>query len=129
MARKGWNSLSPAYRARIEKAGLTQKDYEAGTSLSRARGHANTPENPRSYDPNKYKKYAAERKRLTAQVEQRKQDVFGDSERWNRGRSDRAIREKPPSLKLMRWALAATDQEIADAIREDPETYRFLMYH
>jgi len=129
MARKGWNSLSPAYRARIEKAGLTQADYEAGTSLTRARGHANTPERPRSYDPAKYQQYNSKRKQLTSQVEQRKQQVFSDSPRWDRGRSDRAIREKPPSLKLMRWALAATDQEIADAIREDPETYRFLMYH
>lgn len=129
MARKGWNSLSPAYRARIEKAGLTQADYEAGTSLTRARGHANTPERPSRYDPAKYQKYNTERKRLIALVEQRKQDVFGDSVRWNRQRSDRAIREKPPSLVHMRWALQASDEEIYDAIREDPETYRFLMYH
>lgn len=129
MARKGWLALTPAYRARIEKAGLTQADYEAGTSLTRARGHANTPERPRSYDPQKYQKYNAERKRLTGLVEQRKQDVFGDSVRWDRGKSDRAIREKPPSLALMRWALAATDEEIYDAIREDPETYHFLTYH
>jgi len=129
MARKGWDSLTPAYRKRIEKAGLTQADYEAGTSLTRARGHANTPERPRSYDPAKYQKYNATRKQLTQQVEQRKQEVFGNAARWSRGRSDRIIREKPPSLKLMRWALNASDEELADAIREDPETYRFLGYH
>ena len=129
MARKGWDALSPAYRARIEKAGLTRADYEAGTSLTRARGHANTPERPSSYDPAKYQKYNQERKRLIGLVEQRKQQVFGDRVRWDKGRSDRAIREKPPSLKLMRWALNASDEEIFDAIREDPETHRFLMYH
>jgi hypothetical protein len=129
MARKGWNSLSPAYRARIEKAGLTQADYEAGTSLSRARGHANTPENPRSYDPQKYQKYNTKRSQLTQKVEQRKQELFGDSPRWNKERSDRAIREKPPSLALMRWALEASDEDIINAIRQDPDTYRFLCYH
>lgn len=129
MARKGWNSLSPAYRARIEKAGLTQADYEAGTSLTRARGHANTPERPSSYDPQKYQKYNAKRSTLTRQVEQRKQELFGDRPRWNKERSDRAIREKPPSLALLRWALEASDEDILDAIRESPETYRFLGYH
>lgn len=129
MARKGWNSLSPSYRDRIEKAGLTQADYEAGTSLTRARGHANTPERPSSYDPKKYQKYDAERTRLTNRVEQRKQEIFGDRPRWDRGKSDRAIREKPPSLALMRWAIDADDEELFDAIREDPETYQFLCYH
>ena len=129
MARKGWNSLSPAYRARIEKAGLTRADYEAGTPLSRARGHAQTPEHPRSYDPQKYQKYDAERTRLTRLVEQRKEQVFGNSKRWSRTRSDRAIREKPPPLTLLRWALNADDEEIYNAIREDPETYQFLSYH
>ncbi len=129
MARKGWNSLTPAYRARIEKAGLTRADYEAGTSLTKARGHANTPERPSSYDPNKYQKYNTERNRLYAKVEQRKQELFGDRPRWDRGRSDRTIREKPPSLALMRWALEASEEEIIDAIREDPETFRFLCYH
>lgn len=129
MARKGWNSLSPSYRARIEKAGLTQKDYEAGASLSKARGHANTPENPRSYDPQKYQKYNTVRNQLISQVEQRKEQLFGDRARWSKTRSDRAIREKPPSLAQMRWALQASDQEIVDAIREDPETWQFLTYH
>jgi len=129
MARKGWNSLSPAYRARIEKAGLTQKDYEAGTPLSRARGHAQTPEHPRSYDPQKYQKYNAERTRLTGKVEQRKAELFGNRPRWDKEKSDRAIREKPPSLANMRWALDADDEDILDAIREDPDTYHFLMYH
>lgn len=129
MARKGWDALSPAYRARIEKAGLTRADYEAGTSLTRARGHANTPERPSRYDPAKYQKYAAERRRLTAAVEDRKRELFGDRPRWNKERSDRAIREKPPSLKLLRWALEADENELIDAIRESPETYRFLGYH
>lgn len=129
MARKGWNSLSPSYRARIEKAGLTQADYEAGASLTKARGHSQTPERPRSYDPQKYQKYNTERNKLIAKVEQRKQELFGDKARWNKGKSDRVIREKPPSLAQMRWALEADDGEILDAIREDPEAWRFLTYH
>jgi hypothetical protein len=129
MARKGWASLSPSYRARIEKAGLTQADYEAGTSLSRARGHANTPERPSSYDPAKYQKYNSKRKQLTQQVEQRKEQLFNDRPRWDKGKSDRAIREKPPSIAMLKWALNASEEDIVDAIREDSETYRFLCYH
>jgi len=129
MARKGWDALKPSYRQRIINAGLTRADYEAGGSLKKARGHENTPERPSSYDPTKYQKYNAERKRLIGLVEQRKENLFGDRVRWNRQRSDRAIREKPPSMKNLRWALTAEESEIIDAIREDPETYRFLMYH
>lgn len=129
MARKGWDALTPGYRQRIINAGLTRADYEAGGSLKKARGHEHTPERPTSYSPNKYQKYHAERKRLTGLVEQRKEDLFGNSERWKKERSDRIIREHPPSMKNLRWALTADESEIVNAIREDPEAFRFLMYH
>lgn len=38
--RKGWADLGPAYRARLEKRGVTEADYENPFfSLQRARGH------------------------------------------------------------------------------------------
>jgi len=129
MARKGWDSLSPGYRARIEKAGLTRADYEVGQSLQKARGHANTPEHPRQFDASKYPKYASERRRLTSQVEQKKHRIFSGGPKWNPNKSRAHIRDKPPSMKLLRWAINADEQDILNAIREDPETFYFLGYH
>lgn len=129
MARKGWQSLSADYRRRMERAGMTQQDYEAGHSLQKARGHANTPENPRSYDAQKYQKYHSERTRLERELNDRKQQLFGGSVRWDDNRSKYNIREYPPSLKDIRWAVAADDEELLDAFRESPQEYAWLGYH
>lgn len=42
MARKSWDELSPSYRARLERKGITREAHASGTSLQRARGHGNT---------------------------------------------------------------------------------------
>jgi hypothetical protein len=39
MARKGWDALSDAYRARLQGNGITESAYESGASLHKARGH------------------------------------------------------------------------------------------
>lgn len=129
MARKGWDSLSPGYRKRIESAGLTRADYEAGQSLQRARGHANTPEHPKKFDASKYPRYATERRRLTRDVEQKKHRIFGGGPKWNPLQSRTHVKDKPPPMKLLRWAVNASDEDIRDALREDPETFYFLGYH
>ena len=129
MARKGWEALSAAYRKRLEKSGISRADYEGGASIKKARGHGITPERPIGYNPQQYPQYSQRRSSLERQVQARKEQVFGNSARWEAGRSMRAIREKPPSMALLRWALQASDEEIYDAVREDPETYRFLTYH
>lgn len=38
MARKGWESLSEPYRARLKRQGITRPAYEGGASLHKARG-------------------------------------------------------------------------------------------
>jgi len=58
------DSLTPAYRRRLERGGVTRKEYESGASLSGARGHAATPERPTRAD-NK-PGYAGYRKRQDA---------------------------------------------------------------
>lgn len=40
--RKPWDQLSPSYRARLVRAGVTQAAHEAGTALTKARGHQYT---------------------------------------------------------------------------------------
>lgn len=127
--RKGWDALSADYRGRMERAGMTRGDYEAGQSLQKARGHAATPERPSGYDAKKYPQYAAERAKLTRQLEQKKLDIFGGNKRWDAQRSSRNLREKPPSLAKIRWALAASEEEIYNAVRSGEADYRFLGYH
>lgn len=129
MARKGWQSLSAGYRQRLEKAGISQQDYDSGVSIQKARGHGQTPENPRNYDPVDYPIYHTERERLIQELEDRKRELWGDSPRWDERKAARNIREYPPSLQQMRWAVQATDEEIMDAIREAPQDYAWLGYH
>jgi hypothetical protein len=129
MARKGWDDLSPGYRSRLERGGISRNDYDRGESLGKARGHGATPENPRSYDPTKYQKYHAERTKLERDLEQRKQQLYGGSARWDAKRSRQNVREYPPSLQRLRWAMNADDEELLDAIREAPGEYAWLGYH
>jgi len=58
-----WSKLSPAYRARLERGGLTRSDYLAGVPLSAARGHSQTPERPErvKWAPERYAKYTAKK--------------------------------------------------------------------
>lgn len=42
--RKGWDAISPGYRSRLEKAGITEQAYNSGASIKKGRGHSNTPE-------------------------------------------------------------------------------------
>lgn len=128
--RKPWNQLSPTYRARLEKAGITAEQFAAGASIKAARGHEKTPERPTQYNPQQFPTYAAKRQRLTAQLEQKKERVFGGSPRWNGERSHKWIRERPPSIAHLRWAVnEATDEDFYNAIREGPEAFTFLGYH
>lgn len=51
-----WGNLSPPYRARLERKGISQSQYESGASLKAARGHERTPESRKDYlrNPGKY---------------------------------------------------------------------------
>ena len=37
---RNWNSLTPSYKKRLERSGLTKSKYESGADLRAARGHA-----------------------------------------------------------------------------------------
>lgn len=65
-SRKGWQQLSPGYRNRLTKAGITKSQYESGASLAKARGHSETPEHglrEAVRNPRKYRKYINKRTR------------------------------------------------------------------
>lgn len=54
-----WKRLSADYRGRLARQGISQADYEAGASLSHARGHGKTPEHPSQAirNPERYQEY------------------------------------------------------------------------
>lgn len=127
--RKGWDNLRPDYRERLERKGVTREDYDAGVPLSKARGHEHTPESPKSYDPQKYQKYDNERQRLYTELQAKKEAMFGHSARWDAERSEKTMKEYPPPLSLLRWAVEAEEDELYENLVSDPETYAFLGYH
>ncbi len=127
MARKGWSSLSANYRQRLEKNGISKKDYEGGASIQAARGHKETPERPTQAAG--FSKYQAERNRLTDKVVQRKQAFFGTSPKFNPGRQKRAFTADPPSMAQLKQWVKLSQEEWLDAIREDPAAAAYLGYH
>lgn len=58
--RRSWDSLTPAYRGRLSRGGITKSAYESGASIKKARGHGQTPEHgirEALRHPEKYKSY------------------------------------------------------------------------
>lgn len=129
MARKGWESLSPGYRNRLERGGVTKSSYERGESITSARGHERTPERPSLSNPQHYPQYHSERQRLINAVMVRKQTLWGESPKWNPRKAQANMIKYAPSMASLQWAMDAEDWELFDAIRESPDEYAFLGYH
>jgi hypothetical protein len=129
MARKGWESLSPGYRNRLERGGVSKSAYERGESIASARGHQRTPERPSLSNPQQFPQYHSERQRLINAVNIRKQELFGTSPKWNPARAKANFTKYAPPMARLQWALDAEYEEWLDAIRESPEDYAFLGYH
>lgn len=135
-----WSSLSAAYRARLTRAGISPRDYEAGASLKAARGHSQTPEKPSEYakHPGKFRKYAERRKPLTQEVGAKKERIFRNRIKYDGPNSWQYVtkgnsKEKilPPTLAQLALVAAMTDEEFEDFQYEKKEDddWRFLWYH
>lgn len=137
--RKGWESLSPAYRKRLERGGISAADYGAGHSLSRARGHATTPEHPTDkIAKSKYPAYYARRQQLIRDFIEKKDRLWGryqnelrrnGSPRFSPKRSADNVRNGKMSNKQLEWALEADEDELIDALSNDPENFSWIGYH
>lgn len=127
MPRKGWASLSPAYRARLEKAGISKSDYESGQPIQGARGHANTPERPTQ--AKNFPVYRNARDKLIARVTSKKHAYFSGKPKWNPTRAMKVFKDNPPTMAQLRYWANLTEDEWLDAIREDPNTVQYLGYH
>src|ERR1043165_4979280 len=128
--RRGWDSLSPAYRKRLLGAGISKTAYESGQSIRRARGHENTPEHPnQTITVQQFPTYFTRKATLITRLNAKKQRIFGGSPRWDTLKSDQAIRQHTPALKDLEYWIAAPDQELIDAVRYNYDTYKWLGYH
>jgi len=127
MARKGWDSLSPGYRARLERNGISKTAYAGGASIQAARGHQATPERPTQAKA--FPQYQNERNKLVRSLVNRKQNFFGTSPKWNPLRSREKFKKDPPSMTKLRQWVRMTREEWIDAIREDPTAAAYLGYH
>jgi len=143
---RNWDSLSPAYRARLTRSGISRSQYESGVSLSAARGHARTPEHPQdAYKQSgrqRYKDYRRERHGLVDQVVARKRELWGDRPRWNEDRARQYVSNgvkdtlghfSKPALKDLRRFLELTDDEAERVVAGDREfiegEFNFTWYH
>lgn len=129
MARKGWDGLSPEYRSRLERGGVSKSAYERGESIKSARGHERTPERPNLSNPQQFPQYHSERQRLINVVNIKKERLFGASPKWNPTRARANMMKYAPSMASLQWAADADDEELWDAIRESPAEFAWLGYH
>lgn len=127
MARKGWTALSAGYRSRLEKAGISRKDYESGQSIRKARGHENTPERHTVYDKGEFPQYHAKRLSLIDQLQEKKVRIWGD--RATEERSRAVLRRYPPTIAQMKDALDMEDEVLLDAFLARPKEYSWMGYH
>lgn len=143
---RNWDSLSSAYRARLQRSGISRSQYESGVSLSAARGHARTPEHPQdAYKQSgrqKYKDYRRERHGLVDQVVARKRELWKSRGRWNEDRArlyvsngvkNSAGHFVKPRLADLRAFLAMTDEEAERVVAGDRDfiegDFNFTWYH
>jgi hypothetical protein len=110
VAGRNWDGLSPAYRKRLERAGITRRAYESGASLQKARGHESTPERPERArepepgKPDKYKKYREKIKNTVKYIQDFKRDKWAPPYQgvapYNEKRSEMAVKKDPETGKL-----------------------------
>lgn len=88
---RNWESLSPDYRGRLERKGISRSEYESGASLAGARGHAATPERPERAEqhPEKYEAYLFTRDELVQEILDFKRELYGGSRKWD---EDKALK-------------------------------------
>lgn len=115
---RNWGSLSNDYRKRLQRAGITQGDYEAGSSLANARGHAQTPERPERAErnPKKYGNYLQRRASLVNDIIRLKTEKFYGKEKYLPSSNRKAANNDPYGKshsvdRLIRVKKALADHE------------------
>lgn len=133
MARQLWETLSPAYRGRLERGGITRTAYESGVSLAKARGHAATPEHPREAEKEKnrerYRRYRDKKAELAKKVQGVKERWFGNRESWNPVNSEKALKNKGTRELQRVYDLISEYEDFDDFLADGNEIDESLYYH
>lgn len=131
----GWDALSPTYRTRLQRGGITRAGYLRGDSLKTARGKGKGPEHPKDAirNPRKYPSYrpqknpaglepakqgekkSADRRELEKQFVQNVQRQMGDRIKWSTA-SDVAIQESATRVTYTQLiaGINANEQDLED---------------
>lgn len=137
---RNWDALSATYRQRLERGGITRSAYEAGASLSAARGHAATPERPgaATAHPERYQAYLFKRDVLVQDIIRKKAELMGYAGKYNARRSRWHVNNfengKPRSQASLQRVhdsiMVATSRNWEDLIEDlDDEDVSALYYH
>jgi hypothetical protein len=103
--RKGFHLLTPAYRGRLERNGITETSYNAGVSLKKARGKAPLPQNTRKgraearATKTRAAKASSANEALAAQVQRVKKQLFSSSYKFRNDRSEKNTKTNPKTKK------------------------------
>jgi hypothetical protein len=135
MANRNWDRLNPAYRKRLQGAGITKQQYESGASLQKARGHEQTPERPERAKPpepgkpDKYKRYRDKIKRTIDYIQDFKRDKWGPPyvgvAPYNEKRSEMAVKKDPETGKMR----GVKDLQVIKAMVDIAKTDTWLGWH
>ena len=138
MAQKAWKDLSPEYKARLKRHGITARNRNTKASkakISAIRGHAATPERPERAvkNPQRYSTYLQNVTSIQNQVIAKKNAIWGSTFKYRNKRADRNVHtnprtNRPPELALMKKFLALNMDDIADIDWRDDD-WAFLFYH
>jgi hypothetical protein len=105
-SRKAWDDLSPAYRKRLQRFGVTKRSHSAGEPLWQARGHF--PRDPKAGRVNGF-----------ARAPEQRQSYRDSSAKWNEVRKDARFRDLPsPVRDTLRQAIFV-DRKYTDSMVYD----------
>jgi len=133
--RRDWGSLSDSYRKRLTGAGITRSDYEAGVSVTAARGHAHTPERPAraAVHPERYQQYLGSRDALVNRILRLKRFLYSHRPKWSEKGSRAAVQRTADgavrSMASLRRVLAELEKVKEAADEELDRDYAIRHYN
>lgn len=122
MASKPWDQLSPDYRRRMKRNGITREIWGTPTAIAKrqsARGHSATPERPERAvrNPGRYTGYLESRSDLVRRVQAKQRRLFDSRHKWRPGNAAHNLRHNPytgkgVTMQAMRAYLKLSDDQL-----------------
>ena len=125
MARKGWENLSPGYRSRLERSGISSESYAKGASLHKARGYVS-----REHESER----SRERREINTWVKEYAHFYGKDEEEIRDALKDVSFSERLEAIRLQSEMQALYDKGYAEEARQrwetrNPELPEWMFYY